>query len=169
MVHSLEFPQGIDEWIHYDASLTDKLELLSGDAKVELLSQRWSLPQWWDIHQLNINEQIFEREIFMKSYGQIFWYARTVLPKSCYDLDPTFFNRLEKESIRHLIFNEAKVERINRSTYPIDKHCLEFYWIKKYSAHIPDSFAVRCTHLLFQKTKNFYLIEILFPTLQRFS
>lgn len=98
-------PGLLKDWLEYQGSLTDKLKAMTGDAELERLSQNWSIPNWWDKYVLCIQDKsIFQREIVMKNQGIVYWYARSVIPQSCYALKPEFFNRLENESIRNLIF-----------------------------------------------------------------
>ena len=162
-------PTAIEPWLSYDKPLTDKLRELSGDAEIELLSQGWIFSKWWDKYALDLKEKLFQREIFMKSQGEICWYARTIIPSSTYALEPTFFNRLENESIRNLIFNEPKVKITKRIIYPIDELAIEFHWVKKYLTTINGDFWVRLAEFSFQNKNSFYLMEILFPKLQEFE
>ena len=159
-------PAALESWLYYDLPITDKLKTLSGSAELELLSQAWVPAKWWDRYALNIKEKIFQREIFMKSHGRGFWYARSIIPHSCYEIEPDFFKRLDSESIRNLIFNEPKVHLVQRIIYPINEQSIEFYWMKKHLCGIQGTFWVRLAEFLFQNKSSFYLIEILFPELQ---
>ncbi|RUR12178.1 chorismate lyase [Legionella sp. km772] len=162
---STDAPEALRAWLYCNQPLTDKLKNLSGEAQLEVLSQGWTTSQWWDKKNLSIEEKIFQREILMKSHGEVYWYARSIIPKSCYDQAPDFFKRLEKESIRRLIFDEPKVKLMKRIVYPINEHAIEFDWMKHYLPHIKDSFWVRLAEFIFQDQSRFYLIEILFPKL----
>jgi chorismate--pyruvate lyase len=155
------------EWLHYQSPLTDKLCQEKGEAQLELIAQHWKKPDFWSKNLLNIQDvSIFQREILMKSNQIIYWYARSFIPKKCYDLEPDFFNRLKKESIKNLIFEEDQVQRINSINYPINKECVEFYWVTKYINRRSDILWVRLNEYSYQKKQSFYLIEILFPQLE---
>lgn len=162
----IEVPTGLDAWLHCEKPITDKLMGLTGNAHFEVLSQKWISAKWWDTHVFLIKEQILQREIFMKSQGRVYWYARTVIPNSCYQLEPAFFKRLEHESMRDLIFDEPKVTLVQRVVYPINAQCMEYHWIKKYSNITQDTLWVRLAEFSFQQSISFYLIEILFPELR---
>lgn len=162
-------PVGLEKWLHYNQPLTDKLKALSGNADLELLSQGWISSQWWDKYALDIKEKIFQREIFMKSNGDVCWYARTIIPSSCYEIEPNFFKRLETQSIRTLIFDEPKVQLVQRITYSINEETIEFQWMKKYLSSIQGIFWVRLAEFCFKKKNSFYLMEILFPKLQEYK
>lgn len=154
------------EWLTYQSSLTDKLHQATGDAELELLSQHWITTDLWSKTLLEIKDaQVFQREIIMKSHNFPYWYARTIIPQTCYELDPNFFNRLQKESVRNLIFNEQRVQRVNAINYPVDEQCVEFYWVKKYINTAQDPFWVRIAEFLFQQKASFYLVEIMFAEL----
>ncbi|MFT4058254.1 MAG: chorismate lyase [Legionella sp.] len=154
------------EWVNYQDSLTDKLRKAKGDAHLELITQQWITTDLWSKSLLDVHDvSVFQREIIMKGYGVPYWYARSIIPQKCYDLEPEFFKRLEKESIRNLIFDEPRVRRINAINYPIDDQCVEFYWVKKYIDDIHGTLWVRIAEFLFQQQESFYLIEIMLPEL----
>lgn len=158
------------DWRTHPDSLTDKLKSISGEAKLQLLSQGWIRPSWWDAHVLTLqNEPMFQREIAMHSQGVACWYARSIIPEHCFNLDPVFFNRLENESIRHLIFNNHKVHRVSLHDYCVDYQCLEFYWVQKYFDRAFDTLWVRLAEYSFLSMASFYLVEILLPELGALS
>ncbi|HAT9046478.1 TPA: chorismate lyase [Legionella pneumophila] len=160
-------PELLKDWLEYQDSLTDKLKAMTGNAELERLSQNWSIPNWWDKYVLCIQDNsILQREIVMKNQGIVYWYARSVIPQSCYALKPEFFNRLENESIRNLIFDESSVRRLPILCYPVDQLNLEFHWVKKYISSEYSQMWVRFTELVFQEKCSFYLVEILLPELE---
>lgn len=161
----IQVPKALESWLYYEQPLTDKLKMLSGDAELKLLSQDWVFSQFWDKDALDLEENIFQREIFMKSQGEVYWYARTIIPLSCYTIAPDFFKRLERESIRKLIFNEPKVQLVKRLVYSINDDSIEFQWMKRYLPTIQGTFGVRLAEFKFQEMGSFYLVEILFPKL----
>lgn len=170
LVINKEPSTGIGFWLQHNQPITDKLISLTGAAQLELCSQQWTSATFWDVYFLNISEKnIFQREILMKSHEQVYWYARTIIPESCYELEPDFFKRLYHESIRNLIFNEHKVTWIQRKIYPINAQCLEYYWVKQYLSPQPDILWARITEFSFQKKGAFYLLEILFPQLEELN
>jgi chorismate-pyruvate lyase len=157
----------LKEWRNYEGSLTDKLQDAKGEVEVQLLYQNWIKTTWWDTHVLNIQDaQIVQREIIMSSLGLNYWYARTIIPKKCYTLDPIFFKRLEKETLKNLIFGEQKVQRVSMRSYPVDKECIEFQWVKKYIKLRDEPLWVRLAEYSFLNIESFYLAEILLPELE---
>lgn len=160
-------PELLEDWIDYPDSLTDKLKLALGSIELEVILQKWLKPDWWDTHFLRIDDSsVFQREIIMRNKGIAYWYARSVIPRKCYNVDPVFFNRLENESIRNLIFDENRVKRINILSYPVNELNLEFYWVKKHIDSIQGTLWVRFAEFSFQDSELFYLVEILLPELE---
>ncbi|KTD68092.1 MULTISPECIES: chorismate--pyruvate lyase family protein [Legionella] len=160
----------LSEWLNHQASLTDKLYQIKGDAQIELISQCWVNTDWWDKNLLQIQDEMaFQREIIMKSGGVAYWYARSIIPKKCYDLDPAFFGRLKDESIKNLIFNEEKVHRLKWFSYPADQQCLEYYWVKRHVNSVNGVLWVRLAEFSFQQKESFYLVEIMLPELERIT
>lgn len=162
-------PKALKPWFESKTPITYKLEALIGSAELTLLSQYWIAPQWWDRWVLQINEPVFQREILMKSNNKVYWYARSVIPLTCYQAAPDFFNRLSKESIRNLIFDEPRVQLHTRTVYPINKKCIEYYWVSKHVPTLSDMLWVRATEYSFCNKHSFYLIELIFPELEQVS
>lgn len=157
-------------WLNHQYSLTDKLKEITGVVDIEIISQDWIRATWWDSFVLHLQEEpIYQREILMKSRGVHYWYARTVIPNTCYLLNTQFFSRLEKESIRNLIFNNPQVQFVNRTIYPVDRHCIEYYWVKKHIGNFDGILWIRLTQFLFIRLKPFYLVEILLPALEELT
>ncbi|MDR3442360.1 MAG: chorismate lyase [Legionella sp.] len=154
------------EWVNYQLPLTDKLRTAKGEAQLELISQEWINTDLWCKNLLDIQtESVYQREIIMKSHDVAYWYARSIIPQSCYDLDPAFFDRLKNESIKNLIFGNERVSKINSINYPIDNQCVEFYWVKKYIDSVQGTLWLRVAEFSFQQTESFYLVEIMLPEL----
>ncbi|MBA2649953.1 MAG: chorismate lyase [Legionella sp.] len=155
----------LSTWINHQHSLTDKLQAIHPDIVLKRMSQEWTKPSWWDTHHLKIyTDALFQREVILYSQNIAYWYAKTIIPKPCYDLNPAFFNRLERESLRNLIFDGQEVHRVHRSAYLINDTCIEFYWVKKYFPQITQDLWVRFSEYSY-KELSFYLLEMLFPEL----
>ncbi len=166
-------PKNIDslrDWREYSHSLTNKLQTVKGTVQLDLISQKWTQSTWWDKYLLQIHDEfIFEREILMKHQNTVYWYARTIIPQKCYNSDPELFKRLEKESIRNLIFDNPKVHRVAMIDYPIDQQCIEFNWVKKHLNYIDGIIWVRLAEYSLNYLESFYLAELLLPELESVS
>lgn len=163
--HSSEY---LKSWINHHDSLTEKLQESKGSTQLRLLSQDWVAPTWWDKGVLNVHhEPIFQREIMMLSEAVPYWYARSVIPQKCFNVNPTFFNRLRKESIKNLIFGNSEVQRVNHYNYPVNEQNIEFYWVKKHHNQLKGPLWVRYAEYSYQQQESFYLMEILLPELER--
>ncbi len=157
------------EWRDHAGSLTDKLNAVSGSTELNVVLQDWTYTNWWERYFLKIKENnVFLREIIMKSSGVEYWYARTVIPQKCHDENKDFFKRLEQESIRNLIFGEDSVKRLNMICYPIGSENIEYHWINKYITVSGGSLWVRLAEYS-RNNSSFYLIEILLPELENIS
>lgn len=162
--------EALKNWREHQYSLTDKLKEAKGSASLELISQKWIQPTWWDKYLLQVDDApIYQREILMRHQDIVYWYARTVIPQNCYVLNPVFFKRLENESIRNLIFNNDKVQRVNIVSYPIDKQCIEYHWVRKYLYIRNEIVWIRLAQYSFENKGFFYVIELLLPELENVS
>lgn len=163
-------PDFLREWREHNGSLTDKLHAARGSTDLDLVFQNWCNLNWWERYFLNINDnRVFLREIIMKNAGIEYWYARTIIPQQCYDLNTNFFKRLEHESIRNLIFGETSVKRLNMICYPVNSENIEYHWVKHYIKAIQGSLWVRLAEYSVQSSESFFLIEILLPELESIS
>src|SRR4051812_43180860 len=82
-------------WLKHKLSLSEKLQQATGEANLKVLDQTWCSSTWWDRQVLQLKPSLlFKREILMSSQGYPCWYARTIIPQHCYELDSNFFNRL---------------------------------------------------------------------------
>lgn len=164
---NIKEPQALSPWIHHKESLTDKLQAEKGHAKLELLQQGFQRPDWWAINLLMLTDTlVYQREIMMRSHGLACWYARTIIPASCYQFGKAFFQRLEQESVRNLIFDNADVHKVQKLSYSIDASCQEFYWVKKYIPNLEGNLWVRYSELSYKNFASFYLLELLLPGLE---
>ncbi|MCW8407623.1 chorismate lyase [Legionella sp. PATHC035] len=160
----------LTEWLNYQSSLTDKLQQINGEAKIELISQCWKNTDWWNKNLLQIqDDMVFQRDIIMRSHGVAYWYARSIIPKKCYDLAPDFFGRLKNESIKNLIFDEENVRRVQWISYPADQQCLEYHWVKRNFDSAHGVLWVRLAEFSFQQRQSFYLVEIMLPELENLN
>ena len=154
----------------YQDSLTELLKAKAGDTRLDLLGQRWGLADWWDQHVLQLpNKSVLHREILMWADDAPCWYARTIIPKTTYLADEAFFNRLQKESLGALIFNERRIKRIQKNFYPVNSQSIEYHWV---TACIPCSSKTlwaRLSVFTLNDDAPLYLIEILLPALERYS
>lgn len=164
---NVQCSEELREWLSYQSSLTDKLMKIKGDAQLELISQQWVNTGWWDKNLLQIQDSlVFQREIIMTSHNTPYWYARSIIPQKCYDCDAEFFERLQNESIKNLIFGDDRVHRINLISYPVDQLCIEFYWVKKYIDLGISRLWVRLAEFSFMQNDSFYIAEIMLPELE---
>ena len=163
----IQVAPGLRDWLYTVKSLTDKLYTQYGSADLTVLSQKWLSPNWWDQHMLGIYEtKLLQREILMKSKQVPYWYARSIIPASCYMLNPDFFERLQHESIRNLIFDNEQVERVEMITYSVNQFCLEWYWVSKYVPAIDTPIWLRLIEYRFLSQQSFYVLELLLPELE---
>ena len=161
-------PAHLLPWLTYTDFLTEKLQKLTGHAKISVLSNRWEKPSQWAKNKLGVmSTWVLNREICMKSQNDVCWFARTILPIETFELDPSLFNRLKEESLGQLIFYGTDISRVSHTYYPIDKHAIEYHWLDKSVHQDEKNLWVRLSEFKVHGTFSFYLIEILLPGLER--
>jgi chorismate lyase len=163
-------PKHLSSWIHHQHSMTDKLKAAKGSADVVILSQQWVASSLWDRQVLNITDtSVFVREIVMMSEECAYWYGRTLIPETTYKNHQEFFGRLATESVRNLLFNGNQTQLVARVSYPVDRNCLEYFWVTKHLPYEEGIFWVRLAKYCLNQTDTFYLAEVLLPRLEHVS
>ena len=156
-------------WLNHKDSLTANLKVLAKNVNLQVLNQGWKGSSWCDKEVLSMQGiKLFIREILMSADGEPCWYARTIIPDTTYN-SSTFFNRLYKEALTALIFNEPKIMRIELKIYAISNKSLEYYWLPEGLRNNQSIYWVRISYFLFEDKFPFYLIEILLPALERYE
>lgn len=155
-------------WLNYRDFLTQKLRLEAGDARLQVIGQRWESPNWWDKYVLTLeNEQVMHREILMWALDNCCWYARTIIPHTTYEINAIVFDRLQQESLGQIIFNGTAIKRNEMIIYAINAQSLEYYWLNE-SMHQEEAVLwVRRSTFMLNDRWPFYLIEIFLPGLKR--
>lgn len=164
-----ELPAPLLYWLTYEHSLTEKLKERAGDASLQVLSQRWDAPNWWDRFALNLEcESVLHREIKMSAWDVPCWYARTIIPNTTYYIGRDIFKRLETESLGELIFNQPRIKRFSMLHYPINAQSIEYHWLSPEIRGDASALWLRLSVLTVDNDHPFYLIETLLPGLLRY-
>ncbi|MBA2711051.1 MAG: chorismate lyase [Tatlockia sp.] len=161
-------PEAIKSWLFHNSSLTEKLKTESGEAKLQVLSQNWIRPNWWEKFTFEIAvESVIHRDILMFSQNLPCWFGRTIIPHDTFQANRFFFDRLSNESIGLIIFNEPKIKRDLLHAYSIDKGFLEYQWLPESLKNGNEQFWLRLSVFSLPDEHCFYLVEILLPGLMR--
>ena len=157
-------------WLTYQQSITSRLQEKAGSTRLQVLGQQWESPNWWDRYVLHIESgAVLHREIVTWAGKKPCWYARSIFPAATYQAQPSFFNRLQQESLGQLIFNENKVKRVVLMHYPIGEASIEYHWLNQSMHGGVKALWVRLSAFIFNEEHPFFLIEILLPGLARYS
>lgn len=166
-------------WLCHEQFLTEKLKKTAGDARLEVLGQRWDMADDWDCahwagtlaHQ---RTRVMHREIVMWAFDSPCWYARTVLPEATYLANPALFDRLQTQSLGHLIFHGTHITRVSLTSYGISAQSAEYAWLSEWMHQDTARLWVRSSEFSVletgdtHQTHSFFLVEILLPGLMRY-
>ena len=153
-------------WLVYEQSLTNKLHATAGDARLDVLDQRWELTNAWDQNILKLNStQVMHREILMWAFDAPCWYARTILPAATWEANTALFDRLKTEPLGHLIFDSTEVKRGSLMHYMITPASVEYSWLNELMHQGESELWVRLSEFVVNDTHSFFLVEILLPGL----
>ncbi len=113
-INSLDIPDHFYQWLHQPFKLHPAYERLSHDIKVELMRQT-IIPVFAEEAtrlQLNIDEPIYAREIFIRCDNQRISFARTAIPMETYLANKSDFDTLGSQLIgKALLYDRDYVER----------------------------------------------------------
>lgn len=163
-------PESLLPWLTYEQSLTNKLQTLAGEARLDVLSHEWGESDEWDQSCLNLDdkEQVMHRTIVMWAYQLPCWYARTIIPKSTYDLNQVVFDRLKTESLGALIFGDTEIERLSLMYYPVSSFSIEYAWLRSWMHQNASVIWVRLSEFQMKQGGVFFLVELLLPGLMEY-
>jgi chorismate lyase len=163
-------PESLLPWLTWDHSLTDKLQALAGEARLEVLSHEWGKSDAWDQSCLNLRQeaQVIHRTIVMWAFESPCWYARTILPKATYDRNQVVFDRLKTESLGALIFGDTEIERLSLMYYPVSSFSIEYAWLESWMHQNASVIWVRLSEFQMKQGGVFFLVELLLPGLMEY-
>lgn len=156
-------------WLEWEQSLTNKLHVLAGDARLDVQGQCWLASDTWDETALALYDTpVMHREIVMWAFDAPCWYARTIMPKITYDSNRVLFDRLRTESLGALIFGDTPMTRRSLTHYPISPQSVEYAWLRPMWHQDAPVLWVRLSEFTTNGGGSFFLVEILLPGLMRY-
>jgi chorismate--pyruvate lyase len=152
------------DWLNYKQSITQRLALKLGDAKVDVLAQGFEDCE----STLSHSTRIWRREVVIRSHGLVYWYARTLVPELTFTMCEDFFSQLQEKSLGEFIFKTPSVECKGLIHYPVSKVSQLYQWLPKDLKPKTDRVLwVRTASYLLKKQYDFSLCEIYLPNLLR--
>ena len=169
---SYTLPARLVPWVMCQTSLTERLRSHAHEVRLQIIEQGFGPPNIWDKNVLQMkNVAVFHRDIVLWAGDEACWYARTIIPDTSYQAQDAFFNRLQKEPLGALIFDNPHVVRIHRVDYPIDKRSLEYHWVMNVmavNAELPTMLWTRLSVYTYDEVP-FYLVEIFLPAVEKYA
>ena len=162
-------PEILKPWLVHQQFLTEKLHAITNDTYLKVLDQRREAPDAWDISILKLKAtQVIHRQILMCAYEAPCWYARTIIPDTTWLANTRLFDRLETESLGHLIFNGTEIQRAYLTHYMISPSSIEYGWLNESWHRGVSTLWVRQSEFVVNSKDSFFLIEVLLPGLLRY-
>lgn len=159
-------PSKLFPWLIHQASMTDKLMGITGDAQLSLLHQGWTRAGFWEQQVLGLeDESLIHREVLISSNQKPCWYARTIIPKKTFDKHSALFARLKTQSLGCLIFTEPTISRKQHLYYPVHSNSCEYSWLPSSLNLGNNPLWARVAIYSIAEMSYFCLVEILLPTL----
>ncbi|HVT62904.1 MAG TPA: chorismate lyase [Legionellaceae bacterium] len=163
-------PAHLLPWLTHTTYLMQELKKKAGDAHLDILSQSWAITTDWDQHILHLDDElVLHRDVVILAYETPCWFARTILPATTYQTDELLFERLEREPLGNIIFNNTAIERVSLRYYPIDPSDAEYTWIPASIYQGQKKLWMRLSQFAVHHKTSFYLVEIFLPGLEKYS
>ena len=157
-------PMVLIDWMLCQQAITDKLSRIAQHVRVEVLSHQWQPTNDWEHRLLRVTDsQLIRRDVVIKADGQPCWFARTMIPEQTYQQDPVFFDRLERTSLRTLVYHEPRVLRSLMHSYSFSQAVLEYHWLPQSFSEVADHLWGRLSMFHFDRQGYFYLFEVFLP------
>ena len=159
-------------WLIHTTAITDKLVETAGEASLRVIRQGFQEATTWD-QQNNHDETLLRvwcRDIEMSAHGRPCWYARTSIPEPTYQACQVFFEPLQSQSLKQLLFNNPDVERRSLVHYRIEERAVEYQWIPDdIKPKVYEPLWARLSHWCLYQHFSFHLLEIFLPDVARYT
>lgn len=160
--------ESLKPWLTYTQMLTSRLYAVSKSADLQVLSNNFIMPTWWDKYILKTDSpEVFVREITISAYTVPCWFARTIIPSTIYKKHEQLFLKLNEVSLGELIFGNYGIRRQQLNYYCINKLNIEYHWLPKNVYTGSDDLWMRLSEFAVGEDV-FYLAEIFLPGLEKY-
>ena len=107
-------PAALQPWLYAKGSITQMARQRCADVSLDLLHNDWSSISQAERQYYSMREhRAFLREINMICDGDIWWYARTLIPQVTYDARLVAFDALDDIPIGTILFSDPEIKRLD--------------------------------------------------------
>ena len=112
-VSRAERPAVLWDWLLDPASLTQRLQAVCGEFRVEVLQSAWLRPSHDEIRALGLREhrRALVREVYLLCDGKPWVFARTVIPRETLSGKYRRLTRLGSRSLGAVLFSDITMRR----------------------------------------------------------
>jgi chorismate lyase len=162
-------PPGLQTWLHYPTSITDKLKSYHPKVTLTLIEEVWTTPDKWEASFVS-ETSIFRREILMCAGNHACWYARTMIPESTYHPESARFARLKTEPLGQIIWHASDIQRKNFLHFSMESTDALYQYLQSFpQLKLGDSTLWgRLSTFMIKDRLPFYLLEIFLPELKHY-
>lgn len=161
-------PPGLQNWLDYPISITDKLKAHTPEVRLTCLKEGWGMLDSWETRHLP-NTEIFRREILMYAGQHTCWYARTMIPKTTYLGEAARFERLGRENLGQIIWQASDIKRQHMAQFSLTKSSFIYKYLETIGLELnEETLWGRLSTFTIKHTLPFYLLEIFLPELQHY-
>ncbi|MDA1107673.1 MAG: chorismate lyase [Proteobacteria bacterium] len=112
-VSRAERPVILWDWLLDPASLTQRLQAVCGEFRVEVLQSAWLRPSHDELRALGLraNQRALVREVYLLCDGKPWVFARTVIPRATLSGKYRHLMRLGNRSLGAVLFSDTSMQR----------------------------------------------------------
>ena len=155
---TMDIPSVLRSWLYCESSLTDKLRMLTGDARLSIIREGFEAVDALDYRS---------REIEMYSHGVACWYAKTMIQLPVYLIHDYLFHRLNTEPLGALLYDNPDIERTIMHIEPLFSHQWPYELINASLTQGVQPLWMRQSTFSIKKRDTFTLTEVFLPGLLR--
>ncbi len=163
-------PEKILPWIIDEQSMTQAMRRVCKNMTINVLSQQWCKPTLSEILylQLDPSQDATIREIEMLGDGEVWVYARTILPpKLVYGQYRDLFLQLGRRSIGDILYSHEDVKRFDIEVAHLTSIIPGYESMRRYNGGVTDMWTRRAKFHLFDCDLS--VSEVIFPTIEEYK
>lgn len=156
----------LKEWLLHPGSFMERLKDHGVSAKIQVVQQRWQLPDAIEREVLNLDfrKNALIREVLITSGETIWMFARTVFPRATLTGKYRQLAHLKTRSLGSVLFKDPTLQRSEFDIFSISSEPhLQKQLLQAVSVNTENLWARRS--LFFVREKPLLLTEVFFPSI----
>lgn len=162
----MKAPDYLHAWLYATTALTKHLRTICQESSVTVLEQGLKPANWWERYVLSCEQPVFRRDVLISAQKKPYWFARTIIPQSTFQQHSESFNRLQRETITALIYDNDRIKREHLNVFCINKESAAFYWLDPSLRNQEKQLWGRMAQYCFDGRDPFFIVELFLSSMK---